>query len=96
MKQQRRLRKTEEGRISQLMERTPPDIETFRNQALSNGALDPMSLLFRVIEYDKSSWEMLSVPCADIGFREAMETAAGLIESRPDSHFCLEPVGFVQ
>jgi hypothetical protein len=75
---------------------TLPDFEALRNQALLKGALDPMSLRFQLVEYDKSSGELLSVPCADIGFREAIVTTAGLIESRRDSHFCLEPVGFVQ
>ena len=96
MKLQRSLRKTEEGRRSRLTERTLPEVETCRIEALSNGAVDPMSLRFRVSEYDKSSKELLSIPCADVGFREAMETAASLIESRPDSHFCLKPVGFIQ
>jgi hypothetical protein len=73
-----------------------PDIEALRNEALFAGALDPMSLRFQIVEYDKSSGEMISVPCENIGFQEAIETTAGLIERRRDSHFCLQPVGFVQ
>ena len=73
-----------------------PDLEALRNEALFAGALDPMSLRFQIVEYDKSSGEFLSVPCEDIGFREAIETTAGLIRKRQDSHFCLEPVGFIQ
>jgi hypothetical protein len=75
---------------------TLPDLEALRNQALFAGALDPMSLRFQIVEYDKSSGELLSIPCDDIGFGEAIETTAGLIEPRRDSHFCLQPVCFVQ
>ena len=73
-----------------------PDVEALRNEAMFAGALDPMSLRFQIVEYDKSSGEMLGVPCDDIGFSEAIVTTAGLIESRRDSHFCLKPVGFIQ
>jgi len=55
-----------------------------------------MTLRFQIVEYDKSSGELLGVRCNDIGFREAIEHTAGLIERRQDSHFCLQPVGFVQ
>jgi len=55
-----------------------------------------MSLRFQIVEYDKCSGELLGVRCNDIGFREAIEKTAGLIERRQDSHFCLEPVGFIQ
>lgn len=79
-----------------LTESTLPDVDALRNQALLEGALDPMSLRFRIVEYDKSSGEFLSVTCDDAGFREAVETVAGLIESRSGSHFCLQPIGFVQ
>jgi hypothetical protein len=75
---------------------TLPDPEALRIQALFAGALDPMSLRFQIVEYDKSSGEFLSVACRDIGFREAIETTAGLIESRRNSHFCVQPVCFVQ
>ena len=73
-----------------------PDLEALRNEAMFAGALDPMSLRFQIVEYDKCSGEMLGVPCNDIGFREAIETTASLIERRRDSHFCLQPVGFIQ
>ncbi len=55
-----------------------------------------MTLRFRVVEYDKASGELLSVPIWDIGFADAVEKTARLIESRADSHFCLHPVGFIQ
>jgi hypothetical protein len=73
-----------------------PDVEELRREALSEGALDPMSLRFRVVEYDKASGELLNISCADAGFREALETAADLMRSGCDSHVCLQPVGFVQ
>jgi len=72
-----------------------PDLQAIRNEALAAGALDPMNLRFRVEEYDKASGELLGVPVQDIGFTEAIETTAHLIQSRADSHFCLHPVGFV-
>jgi hypothetical protein len=73
-----------------------PDFETLRNEAIFAGALDPMSLRFRIVEYHKSSGELIGVPCADAGFQEAIATAAALVASRHDSHFCLQPIGFVQ
>jgi hypothetical protein len=73
-----------------------PDLQTIRNEALSAGALDPMNLRFRVVEYDKTSGELLGIPMQDIGFREAIEKTAFLIQARVDSHFCLDPVGFIQ
>jgi hypothetical protein len=73
-----------------------PDLQSIRNEAISAGALDPMSLRFRVVEYDKASGELLGVPMQDIGFFEAIEKTARLIEIRSDSHFCLHPVGFIQ
>jgi hypothetical protein len=73
-----------------------PDLQSIRNEAISAGALDPMNLRFRVVEYDKASGELLGVPMQDIGFYEAIEKTAQLIEIRTDSHFCLHPVGFIQ
>jgi hypothetical protein len=73
-----------------------PDLQSLRNEALSAGALDPMTLRFRVVEYDKASGEMVGVPIWDIGFIDAVEKTAHLIQSRADSHFCLHPVGFIQ
>ena len=75
---------------------TTPDLDALRNEALFAGALDPMSLRFQILEYDKASGELLGIRCNDIGFNEAIEKTAGLIERRQDSHFCLQPVGFVQ
>jgi hypothetical protein len=72
-----------------------PDMQALRNEAIAAGALDPMNLRFRVMEYDKMSGELLGVPVQDIGFTEAVEKTARLIEARADSHFCLHPVGFI-
>jgi hypothetical protein len=73
-----------------------PDLQSIRNEAISAGALDPMSLRFRVVEYDKASGELLGVPMQDIGFYEAIEKTAQLIQIRRESHFCLHPVGYIQ
>ncbi|MEP6717412.1 MAG: hypothetical protein ABJC09_17720 [Terriglobia bacterium] len=78
------------------MEMTAPDLEALRNEAMFAGALDPMSLRFQIVEYDKASGELLGVPCDNIGFLEAVEKTAGFIQNRAESHFCLEPVGFLQ
>jgi hypothetical protein len=73
-----------------------PDLQMIRSEALSAGALDPMSLRFRVVEYDKTSGELLGIPMQDIGLSEAIEKTAQLIQKRADSHFYLHPVGFIQ
>ncbi|HEX4133944.1 MAG TPA: hypothetical protein VHY84_04910 [Bryobacteraceae bacterium] len=73
-----------------------PDLQSIRNEALAAGALDPLTLRFRVVEYDKASGELLGVLTQDIGLREAIEKTADLIERRSHSHFCLHPVGFIQ
>ena len=75
---------------------TLPNIEDLRREALLAGALDPATLRFRIVEYDKSSGELLGVPGADMGFCEAVEATVELIESRSGSYFCLQPVGFLQ
>jgi hypothetical protein len=73
-----------------------PDLQSIRNEAVSAGALDPMNLRFRVVEYDKASGELLGIPMQDIGLSEAIEKTARLIQIRSDSHFYLHPVGFIQ
>jgi len=67
-----------------------------RNEALAAGALDPATLRFRVVEYDKFSGELIGVPIHDMAFFDAVKSTAHLIETRADSHFCLDPVGFIQ
>jgi hypothetical protein len=78
------------------MELQTIDLQAIRNEALAAGALDPLSLRFRVVEYDKASGEMLGIPEQNIGLQEAIEKTAHLIQARGDSHFCLDPVGFIQ
>jgi len=73
-----------------------PDLDALRDEAVAAGALDPISLRFQIVEYDKTSGDLVSVPRHDIGFREAIMTTASLIEKRRDSHFCLRPTGFIQ
>jgi hypothetical protein len=73
-----------------------PDISAIRDEAIRSGGLDPLSLRFRIVEYEKSSGELLGVPLENLGFRDAVERTAALIEKRGDSHFCLEAVGFIQ
>jgi hypothetical protein len=73
-----------------------PDLQSIRDEAVLAGALDPMSLMFQVMEYDKTSGELLGVPMRDIGLGEAIEKTARLIEIRRQSHFFLRPVGFIQ
>jgi hypothetical protein len=73
-----------------------PDIQSIRNEAMSGGALDPMTLRFQVVEYHKASGEQLGILAYDLGLPAAIEKAASLIPFRDQSHFCLEPVGFIQ
>jgi hypothetical protein len=75
---------------------TNPDVQTLRNEALTAGAMDPMNLRFRIVECDRFDGALLSVAVEDIGFEEAIEHTAGLARTRADSHFYLEPVGFIQ
>ena len=71
-------------------------LDALRSEALMAGALDPMPLRFSIVEYDKWSGERLSIPGDNLGFKEAVVRTAGLIEAHSDSHFCLQPVGFIQ
>ena len=73
-----------------------PDLRAIRNEAISGGALDPMTLRFQVVEYHKVSGEQLGILAHDLALGAAIEKAASLIPFRGDSHFCLEPVGFIQ
>ena len=73
-----------------------PDMQAIRTDAIAAGALDPFSLRFRVVEYDKASGEFLGVPMQNIGLPEAIERTARLIEARSESHFLVHPVGFIQ
>jgi hypothetical protein len=74
----------------------PADLQAIRNEALLAGAVDPTTLRFRLLELDKFDGTILSVPSENIGLSEALEQAAALVRVRLDSHFCLEPVGFIQ
>jgi hypothetical protein len=78
------------------METSPHNLDTIRNQALNAGAIDPMTLRFRIVECDRFDGELLSVPVENISFPEAIEHTANLAKTRSDSHFYLEPVGFIQ
>jgi hypothetical protein len=73
-----------------------PDLQAIRNEALMAGAIDPATLRFRILELDKFDGTLLSIPSEDIGLSEALEQTATLVRARSDSHFCLEPVGFIQ
>ncbi len=73
-----------------------PDLQSIRNEAMSGGALDPMTLRFQVVEYHKASGKQLGILAYDLGLPAAIEKAASLIPFRAQSHFCLEPVGFIQ
>ncbi len=73
-----------------------PDINAIRSEALLAGGVDPFSLRYRVVEYRRSNGELIGFPLDDLGFVDAVEKTAALIQSASDSHFCLEPVGFLQ
>lgn len=73
-----------------------PDVEQICHDALMAGGLNPLTLRFRIVEYRKSSGELIGVPKEDLAFSDAVAKTMALIARRADSHFCLEPVGFVQ
>ena len=73
-----------------------PDIETMRTHAMQAGGIDPFGLRFRIVEYEKASGDLVGVPRHDLGFSDAVAATAALILENQFSHFCLEPVGFVQ
>ncbi len=73
-----------------------PDSESIRQDALLAGGVDLMSLRFRVVEYEKSTGDLIGVAVENAGFRAAVEKTQKLIERNSESHFCLEPVGFIQ
>jgi hypothetical protein len=73
-----------------------PDLQAIRNEAINGGGVDPMTLRFQIVEYHKASGEQLGILAHNLGFRAAIEKAASLIPVRDQSHFCLEPVGFIQ
>jgi hypothetical protein len=73
-----------------------PDYQTIRNDALMAGGVDLMSLRFRVVEYEKATGEMIGVLLENAGFRDAVAETQAFIRESQDSHFCLEPVGFIQ
>ena len=73
-----------------------PDLQAIRAEAIDGGGVDPMSLRFKIVEYHKESGRQLAILDCNLGFQDAIEKAASLIPVREQSHFCLEPVGFIQ
>jgi hypothetical protein len=73
-----------------------PEIHAIREHAVIAGAIDPLTLRFRILHYRESTGELIGVRGDDLGFGEAVTRARGLIERHSDSHFYLEPVAFVQ
>jgi hypothetical protein len=73
-----------------------PDVDTIRHDSLKGGGSDPLSLRFRLVEYERGTGDFIRVLLENSGFPEAVENATRLIAGNDGSHFCLEPVGFVQ
>jgi hypothetical protein len=73
-----------------------PNPQSIRNDALIAGGVDPMNLRFRVVEFAQETGQMVGVQAHNVGFQEAVEMTENLLRDRRDSHFCLEPVGFIQ
>jgi len=73
-----------------------PDFQTIRHEAIVAGGIDLMSLRFRVVEYEKATGELIGVAIENAGFRDAVEETQAMIREKAASHFCLEPVGFIQ
>jgi len=73
-----------------------PDPQTIRDEATTAGGVDPTFLRFRVVELEQQTGQILGIQAHDIGFREAVEMTEMLLRDGSESHFCLEPVGFLQ
>lgn len=73
-----------------------PNPDSIRDSALRAGAIDPVTLRFQVVEFDKFDGTLLGVAAEDIGFSEALAFTHNLTKTHVDSHFCLQPVGFIQ
>lgn len=55
-----------------------------------------MSLRFRVVEFEQEGGPLVGIQAHNVGFREAVAMTQFLLRDGRDSHFCLEPVGFIQ
>lgn len=73
-----------------------PEFRKIREDALRGGALDPMGLRYRILEYDRSGGGLIGIRAGDVGFREAIEKTRAWIETNSGSHFCIEPIAFLQ
>lgn len=72
------------------------EVQTYRDEATAAGAVDPMTLRFRVVEYDKFDGTLVGVPFDDLAFDVAVERTEDLIRLHADSEFCLQPTGWIQ
>jgi hypothetical protein len=75
---------------------TMPNADTLRREAIRAGAIDPMTLRFRIVAYDRVSGDRVGVQDENTTFRDAVEKAAGLIQAQEHLHFLVEPIGFIQ
>ena len=73
-----------------------PGADRIREEAILAGGMDPFAMRFRVVEYEKATGERLRIQLYDLGFVEALEKTQTLIQRNDASHFCLEPIGFLQ
>ncbi len=60
------------------------------------GGADPLGVRFRVVEYERVTGRLIGVLLENSGFLEALANTSDLVARGTASHFCLEPVGFVQ
>jgi hypothetical protein len=61
--------------------------DEIRHEAIRNGGLDPATLRFRVVEYQKADGELVAVHGDDLAFLAAVAAAMKLIEARGNSEF---------
>jgi hypothetical protein len=73
-----------------------PDYQTIRHDALMAGGVDLMNMRFRVVEYEKETGELIGVAIENAAFPDAIEETQLMIRENDGSHFCLEPVGYLQ
>jgi hypothetical protein len=70
-------------------------LHALREEAIANGAIDPCSLTFKVVEYDIDEERVLRTLFTDLSFSDAVERVGQLVAAGTQSHFYLKPTGFV-
>jgi hypothetical protein len=71
------------------------DITEIRQAAIQAGGVDPVTLRFRVIEYDKDNGEFRKLLMTDSSLSGAVMEVRRITPECPWSRFVLEPIAFI-